>query len=94
MVRRAAVFNLTDQALLAKIAVEDKSDGVRMTALEKLDNQAVLAEIAIEDHYSLIKEAAVRRLSNEILLSKIAETQEGIIGQIAAEKLKELQMSR
>ena len=43
------VRKLTDQTLLAKIAVENKSALTRSTAAEKLTNQVLLEKIAVED---------------------------------------------
>ncbi len=47
--RIAAVERLTDQALLARIALEDTVAYVRRAALLKLTDQAVLLKVALED---------------------------------------------
>ncbi len=64
-VRRAATWKLTDQALLAKVAVESKDDGgVRWVAVEKLTDQALLAKIAVEDEDYDVRRAAVEKLTD------------------------------
>jgi septal ring-binding cell division protein DamX len=59
------VENLTDQAFLAKIAVEDKAASVRRAAVEKLTDQAVLAKIAVEDKDAIVHRAAVKKLIDQ-----------------------------
>jgi hypothetical protein len=58
-VRRYAVENpnLTDQALLADIAKNDKSNDVREAAVAKLNDQALLADIAKHDKDEDVREA-------------------------------------
>jgi len=45
--REAAVEKLTDQAVLAKVAVEDESFFVSESAVNKLTDQALLAKMAV-----------------------------------------------
>ncbi len=68
------VRKLTDQAQLARIAVEDGSAQVRKAAVEGLNDQVLLARIALEDKqkYGLVREAAVQRLTDQGLLATIA----------------------
>jgi hypothetical protein len=66
----AAVGKLTDQAVLAKIAVQDKVRDVRLAAVKKLTDQAVLAKFALEELD--IGRAAVGKLTDQALLAKIA----------------------
>ena len=61
--RYAAVRNLTDQATLAKIAVEEQAPDVRQAAVEKLTDQAFLEKIAAEDNVPAVRQAAERRLA-------------------------------
>jgi hypothetical protein len=76
-VRAAAVGKVTDEDLLAKIAVEDKdatvrsaADGTlkslriaRAAAVKELSDQASLAKIALEDKDAGVREAAEVRLA-------------------------------
>jgi len=48
-VRMQATSSLSDQTVLAKVALEDESGDVRRTAVEKLTDQTVLAKVALED---------------------------------------------
>jgi hypothetical protein len=48
-VRRNAVDKLTNQAVLAKIAVEDKESGIRSAAVDKLTDKALLAKIVVNE---------------------------------------------
>lgn len=88
MVRQAAVRNLTDQALLAKIAVEDKEADARQVAVEKLTDQALLAKIAAEDTGPFVRQAAFAKLTDQALLAKIAiEGSDLFVRQAAFERL-------
>lgn len=62
-VRQAAVRNLTDQSLLAKIALEDEVQSVRESAIGKLTDQALLARIAVEDKQYEVRYTAKQRLA-------------------------------
>jgi hypothetical protein len=57
-----AVRDLTDHAVLAKIAVEDKDADVRRAAVERLTDQAALAKVAVGDKDKSIRRAAKDRL--------------------------------
>jgi hypothetical protein len=75
-VRRAAVEKLTDQAALAKIALEDKSGSVRRTAVKKLTDQDLLAKVALEAWYRDVRIAAVKKLADQAALGKVAADDE------------------
>lgn len=62
-VRLAAVKKLTDQAALAKLAMEDKEWCVRCTAIETLADQALLAKVAVETKYPDARRTAYYKLS-------------------------------
>jgi len=53
-----AVLNLTNQSVLAKIAVEDKSPDVRVNAVLKLTSHPLLAKIAAQDESPRVRDAA------------------------------------
>jgi hypothetical protein len=74
---QATVEKLTDESLLAKIALEDKYVNVRFTAVRKLTDQAILAKIAVEDKNDLVRKAAVEKLNDQALLVKIAVEDKG-----------------
>jgi len=71
-VRIGAVANLTDQALLAKVAIEDKEPDVRRAAVDKLTDQALLAKMAIEDKEPYVRRTAVEKLTDQVVLAKVA----------------------
>jgi hypothetical protein len=74
-VRAAATSGLTDQALLARIALEDNDDGVRMSAVEELRDQGLLARIAVEakePQLHLVRRWAVGKLTDQASLTRIA----------------------
>jgi hypothetical protein len=71
-VREAALNKLTDQALLARTAVEGKDSDVREAALDKLTDQALLARTAVEHKDYSVRQTAVAKLTDQALLAKIA----------------------
>ena len=92
--RIQAVQSASDQALLAKIAVEDKDSNVRKAAVEKLTDQTVLAKIVAENKDCwAVCQAAVGRLTDQALLMKLAveSTQLGV-GEAAVCKLSDQDM--
>jgi hypothetical protein len=87
-VREEATRRLTDQALLAKIAVEDEDSRVRTAAVEKVTDQAVLAKIATEDGNRDVRQVAVNKLTDQAVLAKIAlDEKEGFVQAAAVKKL-------
>ena len=72
--RAKAVKKLTDQTVLAKVAMEDEHDWVRRTAVEKLTDPLLLARIAVEDEDYLVRGTAVgnQNLTDQSLLAEIA----------------------
>src|ERR1039458_6383713 len=68
----AAVRELTDQALLAKVAVESKDPVVRGAAVRKLTDLALLAKVAVESKDPVVRGAAVGKLTDLALLAKVA----------------------
>ncbi len=70
--RQQSVKQITDQPVLARIAVEDDAWFVRRDAVKKLTDQALLARIAIKDHVPDVRAAAVGRLTDQALLTQFA----------------------
>jgi hypothetical protein len=70
--RRQAVADVTDPAVLAKVAQTDSADDVRAAAAAKITDQAVLAKIADTDTAELVTNAALQQLHDQTLLGKIA----------------------
>jgi len=94
--RMQAVAQITDQTVLAKVALDNKDWAVRDAALDKLTNQAVLAKLAVkaaadeDDVLKPIGVGAVKKLTDQTLLAKIAmELQYGYIGYAAWDALKD-----
>jgi len=71
-IRMDSIAKLTDQAVLTKIAVEDKYSGVRATAVAKLTDQALLEKFAVQDKDSGVRLGAIANLTNQTVLTKIA----------------------
>ena len=69
---QAAIDKLTDQALLATIAVKEEDPNVRLLAVYKLTDQALLAKIAVGDNDQYVRSAAVINLTDQNVLVKIA----------------------
>ena len=84
IVRHAAVRNpnLTDQALLEKIALGETNDNdeddrwVREAATAKLTNQTLLAELAKNSSEDGMRRAAIAGLTDQALLAHIAQNDE------------------
>ena len=71
-VGKAAVETLTDQGLLAKVAMEGEDPAVGVTAVGRLTDQALLAKAAMEGKKVQVGEAAVGKLADQALLAKVA----------------------
>jgi hypothetical protein len=70
-VRIAAVVNLNDQNLLARLT-DDRVVNVRQAALDKLSDQTLLAKIAGGPAPSIVRLGAVRKLSDQKLLARLS----------------------
>ena len=72
--RAASVRNITDQELLAEIAVNDLSPIVRAAAVKRLNSEFLIAKIAVEDDSKdgIVREAAIARVTDPDLLARIA----------------------
>jgi len=70
--REAAVEKLTDQALLAEVAVESESQPVRYAAVKKLKDQTVLAKVAMQDEDPFVRNSAVEKLTDQAVLAEVA----------------------
>ena len=69
---RIAVGELTDQALLANIAVVEKDANIRKTAVLKLTDQVLLWKITVSDNSESVRLAAVGKLTNQEQLALTA----------------------
>lgn len=68
----ATVEKLTDQAMLADIAMKNTDLSVRKAAVEKLTDQALLAKVAQNAADWIVRRAAVEKLTDKALLEDIA----------------------
>ncbi len=86
---QAALRNVTDQALLAKVAVENKDYDVRVAAVHNLTDQALLVKFALSgDGRHIPRDAAVETLTDEAALAKVAlESEDAHIRQAASAKV-------
>lgn len=85
----AAVSQLTDQALLAKIAAGNDDLDARLTAVKKMTDQAALAEIAVSSKFPVVCDAAIRRVTDQTLLANIAAGDENYVRAYAIKSLTE-----
>jgi len=63
---------VSDQATLAKTALEAKESEVRRAAVERLTDQALLAKVAVEAKDVSVRTLATAKVTNQTLLAKIA----------------------
>ncbi len=69
-----AIAKLTDQSMIATVALHGKSYNARYYAIEKLTNQTVLANIAIDfAEDSKLRMNALKRLTDQTLLAKACQ---------------------
>jgi hypothetical protein len=87
-IRQTAVKRLTDQALLAKIAMEDESFSVREIAVKKLTDQALLAKITMEKEHFPVRKVAFLKLSRAELIQLSTNTENPTIRIAADVKLQ------
>lgn len=83
---------LTNQELLAKLALEDPITVIREVAVGKLTDQAVLARMALENKSTYVRQAAVDKLADPVLLAQVAVESTDEIGKTAARKLTDQAM--
>ena len=69
--RLTTVTQMTDQAALARAAIEDIDSGVRAAAVEKITDLPVLAKVAIGDTDSRVRKAAVEKIADQAVLAKV-----------------------
>lgn len=79
-IRLAAVENpaLTDQALLANLAMKETDSALRAAAVLKLTDQAVVSAFALEETDIAVREAAVKNpvLMDQAVMAKLAMDKE------------------
>jgi len=71
-VRREAVENLADQAVLAKIALADTNIEVQNAAVSRLTDQTLLARVAVEGNVASLRSAALQKITDSSLRAKVA----------------------
>jgi hypothetical protein len=85
---RIAVGELTDQALLAKIALEETDANIRKTAVLKLTDQGLLWKITVRDNDESVRLAAVGKLTDQAQLALTATmNMNPDVGEAAVQKL-------
>lgn len=67
-----AVWALTDQSKLTKVAMEAVSGDIRVFAVKRLTDQSALVKIALDPGKSLVGRAAVEKVINPSQIEKIA----------------------
>lgn len=70
---RDAVKKLTDQALLAELAVEHNDEGIRRIAVEKISDQGLLEQVASKSKWLEIRIMAIGKMTNQSILCQWAE---------------------
>ena len=83
----AAVGQLTDQALLEKIAAGNDDLDARLLAVKRLTGQAALAQIAVSSKFPAVCDAAIRRVTDQTLLANIAAGDESYVRSSAIQNL-------
>jgi formylglycine-generating enzyme required for sulfatase activity len=68
--------NLTNQAFIADLAINDESSAVRQSAVGRLTDQAALADVAKNDKDSDVRVAAVSNLTDQAVLTDLAKNDE------------------
>ena len=71
-VRRAAISEISDQALLIRLAIEDLDLIVRKTAAARLTDQVLLAKLVVESKDWEVREIATKKLLDQALLMRLA----------------------
>jgi hypothetical protein len=74
-VRRSATKKLTNQTILAEIALSDEYYDVRCSATEKITNQTILAQIALSDKDEMVRYHATERITNQDILTQISKNE-------------------
>ncbi len=75
--RRRALSELTDQGLLAKIALEGEHRDARMIAAGKITDEKLLSDIVLSAGCWEARRAAVNRVTDSSLLARAARLTEG-----------------
>ncbi len=88
-VRQKAVLRLTDQASLARIAVEDDNWRVREAARDRLTDQAMLASVAmLATHGDGGWQSALRKVTDQAMLARVVQgTRNPAASEAALQKL-------
>jgi hypothetical protein len=87
-IRMLAVEKLTDQATLAKIAVNDPNWGVSEMALQRIREPSILAMVATNTHHAETQRNVLLRISDQTVIEKVLEGSEALqVRSTAAGKL-------
>jgi hypothetical protein len=90
-VRRAALRRLTDQDLLARLAVEGRDPDQCEAAVKQLYEQRPLEKVAATAKYRDVRYAAIRKMTNESALAELAiETDDVATCEVAVSRLTDL----
>jgi len=72
--RSKAVDRITDQNVLARLAMEDEDIVVRQGAVHRLTDQNVLAKVVMDDkQHRYVREAAVKNLTSQEELMRLVQ---------------------
>lgn len=86
----SAIKNITDQSLLAKIAVAEDDSYLRFAACAKLTDQNKLAEVVMAKLYFPERMAALDRISDEGVLKKLASESDGKVRESVEKRLLQI----
>lgn len=87
-VRAAAIGQITDQPLLAQLAIAEKSDENAYQAVKEITDQSQLTEVAIKATWTeLRQEAAGRVVNKEMLTRLVSASNDSAVRGIAQEEL-------
>ncbi len=87
--RKTAVEKITDQNLLARVALLSDEE-ISLIAIEKISDQKILADVIIQNRYKLFSKPMIERITDQEALADIAlKAGDSEAGRSAVEKLSD-----
>lgn len=88
--RMKAVRMISDQNVLARVALEDKDGSVRVEAAKRLTSQETIAKVALEDRSAFTRSAVIELITDQRVLAKIAmEDRSRLVFEAAVKRLED-----
>ena len=67
-IRQAAVYRITDEPTLKKVATSDEHELVRRPTVERITDEAFLMDIAINDTHAYVRKEAINKITDEAFI--------------------------